>query len=186
MKSKKSFGGTSLIRMEKRHLKAALLIVLFAALAYWADPLLLKFLGLVPLLWIGLPVALFGVVRLLASIRTGGSRESGLALLCAVLKFGCFVALVIPANHFMQERAVAAAKAYPDSVVPLLEAYRDVHGAYPTSLDQVHAAPPLPRLLRSRWGYHSDGKAFTFSFPQPGMFGGWQYHSERMVWHLST
>lgn len=172
--------------MEKRHLKAALLIALFAALAFWADPLLLKFLGLVPLLWIGLPVALCGLVRLLVAIKTGDSRESGLALLGAVLKFGCFVALVIPANHFMQERAVAAAKAYPDSVVPLLEAYREVHGAYPASLDQVQAAPPLPRLLRNRWGYHSDGKSFTFSFPQPGMFGGWQYHSERMKWDLST
>lgn len=92
-----------------------------------------------------------------------------------------------PLNHFAQERAVTAAKAYPERVAPLLDAYRQAHGSYPTSLDQLASKPTVPRLLRRSYGYRSEGSRYSFSFLQPGgMIDTWDYDSTSKEWHLST
>lgn len=176
--------------MNKRFYFAAAVVVLFAVLfagAVWfAYPFQLFVLALVPLVWIGLPTAFVAAVYLFSAARAGRSRRPALVTLSVVFGFACFVGLALPANHFVQERAVDAAKAYPERVAPLLEAYRHSHGSYPAHLDQLSAAPPLPRLLR-RWGYRSDGHAYSFTFPQPGgLLDAWVYDSKTRQWFLST
>ena len=173
--------------MNRRVLILAGVVIVFAAVVWFVDPLLLFILGVAPLLWIGLPASLIAVVILLAAVRTGRSRRPALTILSVVAAFGCFVGLAIPTNHFIQQRAVTAAKEYPARVAPLLEAYRQAHGSYPTSLNQLPAKPVVPRLLRRSYGYRSDGGRYWFTFPQPGgLIDTWHYDSETQTWHLST
>lgn len=159
----------------------------FVAAVWFMDPFLLFILGVAPLVWIGLPASLIAVVLLFAAVRTGRSRRPALTTLVVVTVFGCLVGLAIPANHFIQAHAVTAAKEYPARVAPLLEAYRQAHGSYPASLDHIPAKPSVPRLLRSTYGYRSDGSSYTFYFPQPGaLIDTWHYDSKTQRWHLST
>lgn len=160
---------------------------MFVAVVCFVDPFLLIILGVAPLVWIGVPASLIAVILLLVSIRTGRSRRPALTILSVVAAFACLVGLAIPTNHFIQQRAVASAKEYPTRVAPLLEAYRQAHGSYPTNLDQIPAKPSVPRLLRSSYGYRSDGRSYSFSFGQPGgLIDTWDYDSETQTWHLST
>lgn len=165
------------------------MITAFALVVWFADPFALLLFGIVPLLWIGVPATLVGCAMLFIAIRTKRSRRAAVAILSIVFGSTCFIGLAIPANDFVQQLAVDAAKAYPAKVAPLLEAYRDAHGSFPNSLDQLPAAPRLPRLLR-RWGrhcYRSDGRTYSFSFPQPGgLINSWDYDSQTRTWHLST
>lgn len=166
---------------------AALIVGAFAAVVWFMDPLLLIVLGVGPLVWIGLPASLVAVVLFLSALRTGRSRRLAVAILSLVAAFGCFVGLAIPSNYFIQRCAVTAAKDYPARVAPFLEAYRQIHGTYPASLDQLPAKPSVPRLLRSSYGYRSDGRHYSFCFSPPGgMIDTWNYDSETRTWHLST
>ena len=180
--------------MNRRHLIRATAAAvagaaLFAAVVWFMDPLFLFILGVGTLFKVCLPGLIVAVIFLFSAIRTGRSRRPALTILCAVAAFGCFVGLAIPANRFIQEHAVAAAKEYPVQIAPLLEAYRQAHGSYPTSLDQLPAKPAVPRLLSSSHGYRyrSDGLTYSFWFGQPGgMIDTWYYDSKTKTWHLST
>jgi len=172
--------------MNGRFILAGVIVVLFAVAVWFADPFSLILFAVVPLLWIGLPAVLIACFLLLVAIRTGRSRRPALTILSAVGGFACLVGLAIPSNHFVQEWAVSAAKAFPARVAPQLEAYRQAHGAYPTSLDQLPSKPSVPRLMRG-FGYRSDGQSYSFMFPQPGgLIDTWNYDSETQTWHLST
>lgn len=173
--------------MNGRCVGFGVLAAAFAAVVVLADPFFLLVLGLVPLVWIGLPAAALAVILLLVALRTGRSLRPALTLLAAVAVFGALIGLALPANRLMQQRAVDDAKAYPARVAPLLEAYRQMHGTYPGSLDQLPGKPPVPRLLRTPYGYRSDGCGYSFSFGQPGGFiNTWDYRSEMGSWLLST
>lgn len=173
--------------MNGRYLIVAAAVVVFAAVVWFMDPFILMILGVTLFLWIGLPASLIAGTLLLVDFRTGCSRRPGLTILSIVLAFGVFIGLAIPANHFVQQGAVAAAKKYPARVAPLLEAYRLTHGSYPTSLDQLSTKPAVPRLLRSSYGYRSGSGSYSFSFAQPGgLIDTWDYDSETQTWHLST
>lgn len=173
--------------MNKRYSTLATIVVVFVAVVWLMDPFLLLILGVGPLLWIGLPASLIASILLVVAMRTGRSRRPALRILSVVAAFGCFVGLAIPTNHFIQQRAVAAAKEYPARVAPLLEAYRQAHGSYPTSLDQLPSKPFVPRLLRTSYGYRSAGSSYSFCFGQPGgLIDTWDYDSETQTWHLST
>lgn len=161
--------------------------VAFVAVVWFTDPLLLVLFSVGPLIWIGLPTSLIAVGHLLDSIRKGRSRHPALKILTVVAVFGCLVGVAIPTNRFIFGRAVTVAKEYPARVAPLLEAYRQAHGSYPTSLDQLPAKPAVPRLLRRAYGYRSDGSRYSFWFPQPGgLIDRWDYDSETQTWRLST
>jgi hypothetical protein len=159
---------------------------LYLGTVWLADPFFI-FLAFVPLVWVGLPVAIIATVMLVVGIRTGRSRRPALIMLGGVASLAMLTGLAWPLNHFAQQRAVTAAKAYPERVAPLLEAYRQAHGSYPDSLDQLPAKPTVPRLLRRSYGYRSESTSYSFSFPQPGgMIDTWEYDSTTKQWHLST
>ncbi|HET6407365.1 MAG TPA: hypothetical protein VFG14_05745 [Chthoniobacteraceae bacterium] len=172
--------------MNGRTIFAALVVVLFCIVVWFADPMDLILFGVVPLVWVGVPAAIIASVLLLVANRTGRSRRLGLTIFSVVGASTCLVGLAVLSNHFVQEWAVSEAKAFPARIAPYLEEYRRAHGAYPKTLDQLPAKPPLPRLMRG-FGYHSDGQSYSFMFPQPGGFiDCWNYDSETQTWELST
>jgi hypothetical protein len=176
--------------MKRRYLIVATVaaaLAVFAAVVWFMDPFLLFVFGVGSLVWIGLPASLFAGIRLFVIRGAGRTSSTDMTVLSMVAVFGCFVGVAIPANDFVQECAVDAAKEYPAQVAPLLEAYRQAHGSYPTSLDQLPTRPAVPRLLRSRYGYRSHGSSYSFSFGQPGgLINSWGYDSRTQKWHLST
>ena len=90
-------------------------------------------------------------------------------------------------NDFVFRRAEAEAKAYPATVAPLLEVFRQSHGRYPANLDEIPEAPPLPRLF-GKSGYQSSGDDYTFAFG-PNMdsfFDAWEYHGSSGEWRVTN
>ena len=169
--------------MKKRICLTTIIAALFTPVILFVDPFALFLFGVGSLVLIGGPVAVFGVFHLL---RDGSSHSLGRRVLKAVGGYACFISLLITANHFAQEHAVANAKAYPAQLAPLLEAYRKEHGTYPKSLDLLPSKPPVPRLLRNS-AYHSNGQGYGFCFPQPGgLIDVWCYDSETQTWNFSS
>lgn len=172
--------------MNGKQLTLGLGLALYGGVVWFADPFLIV-LGFAAVLWGGVPVAFIAACMLFSAVCTGRSRQPALTMLAVAASAMLLTGLAWPLNHLVQERAVAAAKAYPERVAPLLEAYRQAHGSYPASLDQLPAKPAVPRLLRGLSGYHSDGRSYSFYFPQPGgMIDTWDYDSDSKQWHLST
>jgi hypothetical protein len=165
---------------------AAVFVACFIAVVWCMDPFILMMLG-ISVAWIGIPALLVAGILWLFAVRYGRSNRPALMILSIVAALGSFVGIAIPSNRFVQQRAVVAAKDYPSRVAPMLEAYRSRHGAYPANLAQLPTKPSLPRLLRSSYGYRSDGSSYSFSFPQPGgLIDTWEYSSETKTWYLST
>ena len=165
---------------------AVVFVACFIAVVWCMDPFILMMLGIL-VAWMGIPALLVAGILWLFAFHYGRSNRPALTILSIVAAFGCFVGLAIPSNRFVQQRAVVTAKDYPSRVALMLEAYRTTHGVYPASLAQLPAMPSLPRLLRSPFGYRSDGSSYSFSFPQPGgLIDTWEYYSETKTWNLST
>ncbi len=166
---------------------AILAVAVIAGVVCFLDPWNLYILCFASLLWIGLPALFFAGVLWLIAVCTGRSRRPALILLSIFVGSGCFVGLAIPASDFVQGHFVAAAQEYAVRVAPLLEAYRETHGSYPASLEQLPNKPSLPWLLRSPHSYGSDGTRYFFSFAQPGgLIDTWTFDSKTQKWHLST
>ena len=169
-----------------------------AALVFYGDPLILFLIAYAGLSLAAIGGGVVAVQRVIAGLSSrftyaplmvlAGIVRSFYAPLGVILTIGVFasvVALSIPLNVRIQERAATEAKAYPDLVAPLLEQYRQQHGEYPSSLDQLPSRPRVPRLLRSSYGYRSDGVEYSFCFPQPGgLIDSWSYGSRTRKWHL--
>ena len=172
--------------MDKRVIIASLAIALFGALVWLTDPFLLGAIGIISLLWIGLPATLLACVRLLFAFCKGYSRSPALTVLTAVAVYTLFMGLAFISNRYVHEQAVVAAKKYPVKVARLLETYRQTNGFYPSNLSEISSAPRLPWLLR-RYGYRSDGLTYSFSFSQPGgLIDSWDYDSQTQSWHFSN
>jgi hypothetical protein len=171
----------------KRIIAIAIAIVVFTLLAYFPDPFLLLIVAVGGGFWIGLPCIFGGFIALLIAISKQRSPRIPLLFIGSVFAIFALCAMAIPINSYIYHHAELAAKAYPEKIRPLLEAYRASHGAYPTSLDQISDKPPPPRLLRTSFSYHSDGKTYSFAFAKPGgLIDVWDYSSETHEWHLST
>lgn len=158
----------------------------FLTIVWLADPLLLVIFGLAPLLWIGVPIFVGSALFLLIAFLRGRSLRPALLIMVTVVGFACAFGLTMAANHYVQELAVESAKEYPARVESALEEYRKIHGIYPATLDRLPIKPAIPRLLRSSYGYQSDGSQYSFSFGKPGgLIDTWDYDSRTKTWHLS-
>lgn len=177
--------------MNGRFYLASFIEVLLAALLGIAirimDPFLMFFF-VIALFIIGTPLLIIVVAFFVRAMCDKKARRPSFVTLLGAIGLACLVGVAVPANRYFHERDVDAAKAYPDAVAPLLEAYRQTHGAYPKSLDLLPSQPSLPRLyLRPGGGFQSDGKKYYFTFPQPGgLIDVWTYYSDLKLWHLST
>lgn len=159
----------------------------YGAVVTYADPMLLFILVYAGLLFLVAPCAAVALVILVFAIASKRWLRPPILLLIGVFTVAALLALSLPINGYIQQRAVVAAKAFPDRVAPMLEEYRRQHGAYPASLDQLPSHPHVPRLLRTSYGYRAQGQTYTFTFPQPGgMIDVWDDSSETHTWHLST
>ncbi len=157
------------------------------ALVIWlADPLLLTILVFAALFYAALPLTGVGVVFFLYARAIHASPSFALRFLVTILIGSALLGVSVPLNRLVQAQAEALAKDYPARVAPALEAYRQTSGAYPSSLDQLPSKPFVPRLLRRPFGYRSDGKHYSFSFPVPGgMIDVWDYSSQTKNWSVS-
>jgi hypothetical protein len=156
-----------IFHIKRRWMFLGMGLAVYGAMVIYADPLLLCLLVYGVLLWIVAPCAAVALIIFLFAAISRRWLRPPLLLLSSVLVVACAVALALPINDFLQERAVAAAKAYPDRVASLLEQYQREHGTYPARLEQLPSRPHVPRLLRARYGYESDGKHYHFSFSRP-------------------
>ena len=164
----------------------ALCLGAWGAVIWWVDPMVLQLLCVFPFLLIAFPCALLGILLFAYSLRGGRFRRPALMILSTVGGWALIATATVWANDFAQRWPIAEAKAYPQQVEPLLEAYRVSHGAYPKRLDQLPAHPKPPRLMRES-GYQSDGSDYSFTFPQPGdMTDLWIYDRATKRWELST
>ena len=158
----------------------------FASVVRWVDPFLVMLLA-VGICGVSLLVAAVVGVFYLAALR--GERETSMQVGILKVVAGCagFAVLAIPCNRWVQEWAVVDAKEFPERVAPMLEEHRAKHGRYPGSLSELSVKPAVPRLLRSEYGYRSDGRAYSFAFGQPGgLIDVWTYSSGTRRWHFST
>jgi hypothetical protein len=139
--------------------------------------------------WVGLPFGLLAL--LLFGIAPPGSwgrlrRIAGALLVVVVL------AVTLPLSVFLggylQQQDIVAAKGYCERLVPLLEKHREVLGSYPTRLEDLQPAPPpVPRHLRHRDFYRSNGTYFDFFVVNYGSFMEYYtYDSVRKEWRTWT
>jgi hypothetical protein len=170
-----------LIRRWPWYGSALILALLATEIALASSPFLLMY-GVIGWVAAGVPAAIVTIGLLVTATRRGESVGPPLVVLGVILGCACFLGVAVPLNHLVQKRAVAAAKEYPPRVAQLLESYRETHGIYPKSLNDLPSHPRLPRLLR--YGdYHSNGKSYSFWFPDPTTLGDhWNYSSERPEW----
>lgn len=153
--------------------------------ALFADPLVV-YIGVVYAMMLAALSVVTGIVALVvARSRQRISRWPGHLMLVAAM-VGCAGLGTVAFNSWLNDRSVREAKRYPTLVAGPLEDYRRAHGAYPQSLEELPAAPPVPSLLVRPYGYSTDGVTYSFSFPRPGgIFDMWTYHSATQTWGFS-
>lgn len=164
-------------------------MVVYGVIVTYADPMLLFIIVYGFGLWVVMPIATVIIIVLLimATVRRRSSFRLTRYPLLLFVVVGFLAVAALPINTRLQDWAVESAKAYPSRVAPLLKQYRQQHGKYPSTLDELPSHPRPPRLLRTKYGYQSDGPHYEFHFPQPGgMIDTWDYSSENQTWHLST
>lgn len=133
---------------------------------WFGGPFLAFWLGVTALAVIALPVMLIGLQRWTFA-REEKTRHTGMAFTGFGVLFAVLIGIAIPLNEEVWSHQPEAAFAYPLQVAPLLEAYRQEHGGYPASLDDLPTKPRVPRLLQIGSGYKSDENRYTFSFYLP-------------------
>lgn len=177
--------GTPGISRFVKYIAGAMIVLACPWIVWYGDPFLVGGFAIFALM-ICAAVLAIGLFLLFFSLATHRAWRPPLVLMAIAVAAAGIAAGTVSLNQRVQDRAVAQAKAYPDRIAPLLEAYRQAHGAYPKSLDHLPTTPPLPRLLRHN-AYHSDGKTYSFQFPQPGgLIDTWNYDSETQTWYLET
>ena len=136
----------------------------------------------------GLPVSLLLVLALWKTRRKVLSHAGAV---CASVAL--FLVLLIPANgiaYLLCRHNIYRTMILGERLVTQLEAYRQEHGGYPASLDELRRSGVevrFPPLGRSRFYRASDDRrTFTLSFPDPmGFFDFYHYTSESRRWVLA-
>ena len=163
----------------------AVLLLLF--LSFWYGGDLLIFLMSIFALGPAVLLVLVGLTMVAAGRRFGwvGARACGKWFLMLSLLWGS-VSLSYPVGWQLMEWQVDSAKAYCESLVPRLEAYKAEHGSYPGSVSMVTGDRKPPRgLLKQTFGfYHGGGNRFEFTVDDSRQFGFWVYSSGWPKWYV--
>ena len=156
--------------------------------AVWlVDPFLIMAFILVPALYFGIPGVFVALVYLLFARATSRPTRPAIIILAGIATFGAVAAIIVPANGYVHDLAVREAQAFPSLIESSLENYRSSHGHYPKKLSDLSPQPNIPRLLRTDYGYQSDGNSYTFSFSKPGgLIDLWRYSRDSKRWWLGT
>lgn len=107
---------------------------------------------------------------------------------CALLGLLGGIALQVPSyitGRLLLRRDIHEAKAYCETLVPRLDAYRQRHGRYPATLKAILRQPDEPpRLLDDEfYEINDDGESFGFVFWSPGeMMEGFYYVNSSRSW----
>jgi|GEM_PF-4464863 len=165
---------------------AAILLLLFLSFWYGGDLAIF----LMAIFALG-PVILLVIVGL-TIVTVGwkfawvGARACGKWFLLLSLLWGS-VSLSYPVGWQLTEWQVDRAKAYCESLVARLEAYKAEHGRYPASIDMVAGDKEIPRRLREQKlrFYHGDASGYGFTVDDPRLiFGFWVYGSSGGKWYV--
>ncbi len=172
--------------MSKRWIYLGAGIAAYTALVFFGKRTDLLYLVPVGLVFSAAGVLNYLGIRLYSAI-SGRSFGERLRFNLALAAFGVVLALPFPLRVAIDRQRVSAAKAYPALVAPVLEKYRQQHGAYPDSLDELRSRPSVPGLLRGSKGYRRYGAGdYSFAFPDPTRsYGGWTYRSDNRTWSYS-
>ncbi len=135
--------------------------------------------------WVVGPMLLSAAVVMVVAAKL---RERKYFRVAYVLFLGLLVlgSLSISAyfGHFVRERDIAHAKRYCESLVPALDRHKNQHGQFPVSLDSTGRSGGVPRLLRGKSFYTSDGEEFRFEFGDPGALMAFvAYNSNQRAWY---
>jgi hypothetical protein len=109
-----------------------------------------------------------------------------IALVVFVLTESLLISLI--PGRLLANRDIAMAKTYCESLIPVIDRYRQEHGAYPLVLATVVQGGDVPHPLRRGRFYWSDGKTYSFDIGDPrGMmnnFVGYSNQTRRWSnWH---
>ena len=138
--------------------------------------------ALAAVFYVGLPLAAIGGVLFL--LRRRVSTPSWLPRVSNVV-VGSILGLALswPVGMFLLETDIHSAKVYCGRLIGKIEEFRAKRGRYPQSLTEVQPLEKLPRLLRERSFYGSDGQSYSFSFVDPsGMMNGFEFNSKTRRW----
>ncbi len=136
---------------------------------------------------LGLSAAAVGLQTLSTELERRALAVAGAAFALTLALAGA--ALSAFPGVALSRSELDAAFAHCESLVPLLEAHRAEHGAYPAALDELDGfadVPPPPRRLR-RWKrfYWGGVERFQLTFPDQDAhfwFADWVWDSDEPGW----
>jgi hypothetical protein len=136
-----------------------------------------------PVIWAFITCLYFanGVVGLAALFLRPKAWIIFVQVAVACLIFLPLSLLVIPLGKFLWGRQFAAVQAYADRISPRLESFKQAHGHYPDSLDELSDIPKVPNGV----GYWVDdpgtpSEGFSLSYPEEwGFFDACEEYSSK-------
>jgi c-di-AMP phosphodiesterase-like protein len=161
-------------------LKFALLISLVIAIAapfvfetsfvYIADILLLQ-------IFIALPLAVVALFLYLSQ-RSRGDQHFRSAKTALAIALVLLVQIVsIPIIVKLENRKIAAAETYLESLIPQIEAYKAANNAYPEAIAGITSQLKMPDFLRQQEPYHLTRDGYEFSFNRQGSIYRFDNHA---------
>lgn len=160
-------------------------VLAVGAFTVLTDPFLLKVACMGLCFFVLLPVALSVGCIWIFGKRSEQAVGASIFLAQGIVWGLLGMCLAVPANAMIYQQATKAGKNYLHRMQPLLETYRNTHGAYPSSLDQLQEKPQRPRLvtLLNHYKYQSDGTRYSLTFAKPGgLIDAWSYDSQTRSW----
>lgn len=134
------------------------------------------------IVWVALPAFAVAVLCVLLRKRGPGFRRTARWTAgIGVIASSCLISL--PIGSALLRHDIATARAFCESLVPKIEAYRAHHGKYPRDIRAVAGSGATPRLLEAPGYYGSNGESYSFFFEDPsGMMNSFSYDSATKTW----
>jgi hypothetical protein len=132
-----------------------------------------------PLLLIGIVLMLLGRAEKRKAVLPWGRGMIAIAVLAISLWSSAFVC------DFLYEKDMVAAKAYCESLIPKLQAYKSMHGDYPADIAVIDSGNARPRLLK-KWQFYSvNAGVYVFTISDARSIGPlyWEYDPNAKSWH---